>query len=285
MNKIVLVSGATGRQGGATARHLLARGWQVRALVRDPNAPAARELSRAGAELALGDLDAPDTLHTAVAGAYGVFGVTPDNADPDQEVRRGRNLVDAAATANVEHFVFASVGAAERSSVPVYRSKWAVEKHIRALGLPATMLRPVRFMENHTIPGLPFGGIVDGVLVHLFGPNTPVQLIAADDIGVFAAAAFSDPRRYLGQAIELAGDELTPTETVELIGRTLNRTLTYRQATAAEVGFSDAVVAEFTGEQGLWRADIPALREQHPGLLDFPTWLERGGAARIEALF
>ncbi|MEV4250715.1 NmrA/HSCARG family protein [Streptosporangium canum] len=283
MDKTILVTGATGRQGGATITHLLTGGWHIRALVRTPDSPAAQTLAQAGVELIAGDLDNLDSITAAVAGAHGVFGVTPDDENLEREVRRGRNLADAATAAGVEHFVFASVGGAERGTgIGYWESKWAIEQHIRAIGLPATVLRPVRFMENHAIPGMPLGGIVDGVLTHLFAPDVPVQLIAAHDIGAFAALAFTRPDDYIGQAIEIAGDELTPAETVALIGRAVGREITYRQVPAESLQLPPNAIRTFADEHGLWRADIPALRERHPGLLDFPTWLKYGGATRVE---
>ncbi|MFF4625199.1 NmrA/HSCARG family protein [Nonomuraea jabiensis] len=285
VDKPVLVTGATGRQGGATAAQLLASGWPVRALVRDPEAPAARALKAKGAELRVGDFDDTGSLAEAAAGAYGVFGVTPDDDHLDREIRRGRDLVDTAVAAGISHFVFASVGGADRGAgVPYWDSKWQIEQHLRATGLPATILRPVRFMENHTVPGLPLGGIADGELRHLFGPDTPVQLIATADIGVFARLAFSHPQEYLGQAIEIAGDELTPRRTVELISRSLGREITYRQLPVSALGLGPDAERAFTDERGLWRADIAALRERHPGLQDFRTWLQDGGTEQIRAL-
>ncbi|MGP4016507.1 NmrA/HSCARG family protein [Saccharopolyspora sp. 5N708] len=282
--KTILVTGATGRQGGATARHLLADGWQVRALVRAIDRPDVQALSEAGVELTVGDLDDPDSLAAAAVGVHGVFGVTPDGADLELEVQRGRRLAEAARTAGVAHFVFASVGGADRDAdIPYWRSKWRIEQHIHELDLPATILRPVRFMENHTIPGLPLGGIRDGVLLHLFGPDVPVQLIAADDIGAFAALAFGNPEEHIGRAIEIAGDELSSTETVALIGQAIGREITYQQVPGAASGLSDRAARAFATER-IWRADIPALREIHPDLLTFPDWLRRGGAARIEAV-
>ncbi|GAA3104800.1 NmrA/HSCARG family protein [Streptosporangium carneum] len=283
--RTVLVTGATGNQGGVTARRLLADGWRVRALVRDPNSPAARALAASGAEPVPGDLDDPASIARAVEGAYGVFGVTPDSEDPAEEVRRGLTLAIAAAEADVGHLVFTSVGGADRDTgVPYWESKRRIEQHIREIGLPATILRPVRFMENHTVPGLPLGGILDGVLIHLFPPDAPVQLIALADIGVFAALAFGRPEEYVGEALELAGDSLTSAEIAVMIGRAVGREVTYRRLPAESLGLPEKAAEAFADERGLWRADIPALRLRHPGLTDFRTWLERGGAARIERL-
>src|SRR5690606_21894869 len=115
----VLVSGATGNQGGAVARALLEDGWQVRALVRDPAAHAARTLARRGAQLVPGDLDDPESLRAAARNVQGVFSVQSSDMgapDPELEVRRGKNLADAAAASGVAHLVYSSVAAAGRDS-------------------------------------------------------------------------------------------------------------------------------------------------------------------------
>src|SRR5689334_14343681 len=115
--KTIVVTGATGNQGGATTRHLLADGWHVRALVRDDTTPAAAALAAAGAELVRGDLDDPASLEAAVRGAYGVFSV--QSASPD-ELTQGMNVVDAAKVGGVRHLVYSSVGGAEEPTSPRY---------------------------------------------------------------------------------------------------------------------------------------------------------------------
>ncbi|WP_435873333.1 NmrA family NAD(P)-binding protein [Nocardiopsis protaetiae] len=150
--RTVLVTGATGGQGGAVARALLERGWAVRALVRAPDTPAARALAALGAEPVVGDLDDPASLRAAARGAHGVFSVQPcDLADPDPatEVRRGRAVADAAAAVGVAHLVYSSAAAAGRGSgVAHFESKEGIEAYVESAGVPATVLRPVYFMEN-----------------------------------------------------------------------------------------------------------------------------------------
>jgi uncharacterized protein YbjT (DUF2867 family) len=125
-NGVILVTGATGLQGGATAGHLRAGGWPVRALVRDPHRPRATELARAGAELVVGDMDDRDSLDAAVRGAHGVFSVRPAYIAPDyadNELPRGLNVAGAAHATGVAHLVHASVGSADRASrIPHWES-------------------------------------------------------------------------------------------------------------------------------------------------------------------
>ncbi|SNT34398.1 NmrA/HSCARG family protein [Actinacidiphila glaucinigra] len=282
--RTVLVMGATGQQGGATARHLLADGWHVKALVRDPAAPAARELGRLGAELVCGDMDDLASLEAAALGAYGVYSVQPAFIAPgfaENELQRGLNVAEAAAYANVEHLVYSSVAAADSNSgVPHWEAKWRIEQHIRSLDIPATVLRPVMFMEVHADPLYGLTGAraaIRGIPVH-----GTVQLIAVRDIGAFAALAFDYPEYYVGKAIEIAGDELTVEELLAAASRAVGRSLA-PPGDSKEPGGRAA-----TGHEGSlngWRADIAALREQHPTLMNFDTWLAGEGAAKIGSLF
>jgi uncharacterized protein YbjT (DUF2867 family) len=126
----------------------------------------------------------------------------------ENEVRRGRNVADAAAAAGAEHLVYASVAGADRATgAAAFDSKREIEQYIRRSGMPATILRPVSFMDNYAGPAF---GIQTGALVTPLAPGVPEQMIALADIGAFVALAFADPARYLGTAVAIAGDELTP---------------------------------------------------------------------------
>lgn len=277
-----LVTGATGLQGGATARALLARGRQVRALVRDTRASAAAALAEAGAELVRGDLYDPASLRAAMAGARGVFSVqtfmTP--AGIGGEVRQGRAVAEAAAETGVEHVVYSSVGGAERASgVPHFESKYSIERYLRTLGVPTTVLRPTFFMDNFASHGPSLEN--NELVVRLaLKPGTPVQLIATADIGEFAAQAFDDPDRWAGTELEIAGDELTADGIAAAFAAARGLPARFEQlpldavATNPHIPFSHeiAVMFEWLQEHG-YAADIPALRERHPGLRTFATWL------------
>jgi uncharacterized protein YbjT (DUF2867 family) len=291
-DRTILVTGATGHQGGATARRLLADGWRVRALVRDSASPAARRLGLDGVEVVTGDMGDRDTLDAAADGVYGVFSVQPASHAPhfdEGEARFGINVADAARRAGVRHLVYTSLAGVDRGSDAgpggPEVAKRQIERHIRDLGLPATVLRPVQFMENHT--NRTFGVTGDVALVRMIPPGVTVQLIAVTDIGVFAALAFADPAFYVGKELELAGDEVTREQLIAEIGRATGRVLQIDplpREILAQLGVDvDALDREksFNG----WRADIPALRRLHPGLMDLGTWLEREGKAMFDALF
>ncbi|MFI2712177.1 NmrA/HSCARG family protein, partial [Micromonospora sp. NPDC018662] len=236
-DRTILVTGATGTQGGATVRALLDRGRPVRALVRDPDGDAARALAARGVSLARGDLTDPASLRAAMAGVHGVFSVQTFMAPGGlgAEVRQGRAVADAAAATGVRHVVYSSVGGADRSSgVPHFESKWAIERHLRRVGVPTTVVRPTFFMDNF----LGFGPeVVDGALVVrlALAPSTRVQLVAAEDIGRLAATAFDEPDEFVGRAIELAGDELTGPEMAQRFGAAAGLPARFEQLDLAEV--------------------------------------------------
>jgi uncharacterized protein YbjT (DUF2867 family) len=209
----VVVCGATGRQGGAIARHLLAAGWPIRALTRDANAPKARALKDAGAEVVQADMADRAGLDRAVAGAYGVFNVqNPQIAGFDGEVAQSRNVAEAARAAGVQHVVYGSAGMGTRTGVPSWDSKVIIADHMRQLGLPITILRPMAFMELMTDKDFYPQVSVWHVMPKLMGWDRALPWLAADDVGAIGAAAFADPNRFVGQEIPLAGDVRTLSE-------------------------------------------------------------------------
>lgn len=285
----ILVTGATGQQGGATARRLLADGIAVRALVRDPQSAAARDLAASGAELVTGDLDRPESLAPAVAGTRGVFLVPPvafgpTGWDVDLEASRGIHVIEAAARAGVEHIVFTGVASMSGDAQRDAAGKRRIEAALIDGETRYTVLRPVRFMENYLIRDFPVDGIADGVNHHIFRADRPLQMIAVADIGLFAAMAFANPDRFHGEILEIAGDDPTPDEAAATITRVTGHPVRYRELTEAEAeafGTEIAGAWRLSRETGGWRADIAALRELHPGLLTLETWLTTGGSAKL----
>ncbi|WP_433201987.1 NmrA family NAD(P)-binding protein [Nocardia sp. CA-107356] len=289
----ILVTGATGKQGGATARRLLADGIAVRALVRDPETPAARALADAGAELVTGDFDAPATLDAAAAGARAVFLVPPAAFGPngwgaELEATRGLAVIDAAVRTGVEQIVFTGVATMTDDRSWGMAGKGRIEDAIAVSGLRYTLLRPVRFMENYVLRGSPVDGIIDGVHKHLFQADRPLQMIAVADIAAFAALAFADPERFHGRTLELAGDAITPVAAAATISRITGRPVRYVEATEAEADARGEQIGNtwrLIRQNGGWHADIPALREIYPALTTLESWLATTGAALIKAQF
>jgi uncharacterized protein YbjT (DUF2867 family) len=204
----VLVTGATGRQGGAALRHLLAGGVRVRALTRDPTKASARALAAHGAEVVHGDLDDRASLQAAVAGCHGVFSVQDywtKGTGYAGEVRQGRLLAELAKDAGVRHFVHASVSCdpgGEAGAPEHFRSKYAVEERVRELGLGFTFLRTVFFLDNLADPKT--GHLAIPVLRGILPDDLPLHVVAVDDLGRVARRAFEEPERYLGRTIDVA---------------------------------------------------------------------------------
>jgi uncharacterized protein YbjT (DUF2867 family) len=282
-DRTVLVSGATGRQGGSVIRHLQAKGWKLRALTRKPDSAASRELAGQGIEVVAGDLEEPGTLVPALRGVYGVFSVQDFWAvGAKREVQQGKNLADAASKAGVEHFVYSSVGGAERNSgIDHWESKWEIEKHVRKLGLPATMLRPAAFMENYYIDQVEVA-LLKGKLMDPIRADKPYQTIATEDIGAFAALAFERPPEFIRLELEIAGSELTNPEAAQVFSRVLGKPVKFQKLPMPMVrlvlGKEFYQMFRWFNAQG-FRANIPELRRKYPEvrLQTLEEWLRAEG--------
>jgi uncharacterized protein YbjT (DUF2867 family) len=286
--KIIAVTGATGQQGGAVARKLLADGWKVRALTRDANKPAAKELASLGAEIVPGDMDRREELDAAFEGAYGVFSLQNfwlANVGFEGEIRQGKNVAEAAKAAGIQHLVYSSVGAAQRGmGQKHFESKWIIEQYIHSLELPYTILRPAVFMDNYNWSR---AQILNGTFMSMgLRPEKEIQIVAVVDIGIFAALAFANPEQYVGKTIELSGDELTEAQIAETFTKVIGRPVKLTMLTEGGGRISDeemtAMLNFFNGEA--YDADIPALRKLHPGLLTFEQYLRRNGWENAEPI-
>jgi uncharacterized protein YbjT (DUF2867 family) len=271
----ILVSGATGQQGGAVAKNLLDRGFAVRALTRSPEKPEANELAGLGAEVVSGDLDDRSSIEGVLEGVQGIFSVQNFwEAGYEGEVRQGVQLADAAKAAGIEHYVYSSVGSAHRrTGIAHFDSKWEVEEHVRGSGVPYTVLRPVFFMQNWEMMREP---VLGGTLPQPLDPDKPFQMIAVEDIGVFAAMAFENPDGWVGREVDIAGDELTMPEIADTFSRVIGGEVGYDQVPwhqfEEQMGEEYTVMYRWFNDYG-YEADIAALKEEHSGLISFEQYL------------
>ncbi len=282
-DKTVLITGATGRQGGAVIRHMLPKGWKLRALTFKADSAAVQRLTDQGIEVVRGDLEDPASLERAARGVYGVYSVQDFWAvGAKREVQQGKNIADAAMKAGVEHFVYSSVGGVDRKSgIDHWESKWQVENYIRKLGLPATMIRPAAFMENYYIDQVEIG-ILKGKLMDPIRADKPYQTIASNDIGAFVALAFERPKEFIGLEPEIAGSELTNPEAAQVFSRVLGKQVKFQRLPMPMVRF--VLGKEFYQmfrwfNQAGFKADIPRLRRQYPEvhLQTLEEWLRNEG--------
>ncbi len=280
-SQLILVCGATGKQGGAVARSLLNAGYDVRALTRSPSQERARELADAGAEVVEGDFSDRASLERAAEGVYGVFSVQNFwETGYDAEVEQGVRMADVADEEGVEHFVYSSVGGAERETgIPHFDSKYEIGEHLRSLDMPYTILRPVFFMNNWESDMLK-EMVLGGMLAQPLSPDTPFQQIDVDDIGAFATLAFDDRDAWIGREVEIAGDERTMEEIAETFSDVIGRRVTYQQVPwddfREQAGEEYAVMYRWFEEEG-YEADIDSLEKEHPGLTKFDEYLVAHG--------
>ena len=206
--RIVVATGATGHQGGAVTRHLLQAGWHVRALTRNPTSTKSQALATLGAEVVQGDMGDPASLRPVFSSASGVYSVqNPMISGLEQEIQQGRNVADVAHEVGVQHLVYGSAGlGVPGTGIGSWESKLAVEAHMRALGLPVTILRPMALMELMTDRVYYPAVSTWHVMPKLMGATRPVGWLCADDLGAIAAAVFAAPDIYIGQDLHLASD-------------------------------------------------------------------------------
>ncbi|RAJ80070.1 uncharacterized protein YbjT (DUF2867 family) [Chitinophaga dinghuensis] len=282
----ILVVGATGQQGGAVARALLAEGYLVRGFTRDVNSSAAQELKAMGVEMVKGDLTNRVTIDHAMQGVYGVFHVHPGPLSRDQdEVQAGKNIADAAKAHQLAHLVYSSaIGVDQADQTGMQTEKAAVEKYIQSLGISYTILRPSSFMENFLNPKFGLKGTSFTTAAY---PTTKMQLIALEDIGKLAAMAFQAPLTFHHSIIELSGDTLTPVQMAAAMSKTTGINIEYVQLpmeTLRQMNPQFAKGYAFLNSGKATQADEEHLRKIHPGLLTFEKWLEKTGAKSIQRL-
>jgi uncharacterized protein YbjT (DUF2867 family) len=275
--RITLVTGATGKQGGAVARELLARGYHIRAMTRKPEEENAQALAKLGAEIVRGDLDDVDSLVQAVKGVWGAFSVQNTwEAGVEREEEQGKRFAETAKKAGVRHFVYSSVASAHRNTgIPHFENKWRVEETVRGLKFPSyTIIRPVFFMENFLAPW--FKPAIDqGKLTVGIKPATVLQMIAVEDIGKYGAWAFDNYQKLSGRAIDIAGDAKTMPETATIIGKAAGRKIDFVPTPIEEVRkFSEdfAIMLEWFDAIG-YNVDIKALvKESGIRPTTLPQW-------------
>jgi uncharacterized protein YbjT (DUF2867 family) len=233
----ILVTGATGQQGGALARELLARGHAVKAMTRKPESEAAKALGSLGAKVVAGDLDDEASLDRAIAGAWGAFAVQNTwEAGVEKEEEQGKRFARVAKKHGIQHFVYSSVASAQRKTgVPHFDNKWRVEEVVRKLGFPSyVIIRPVFFMENLASPW--FKPAIDqGNLAIGMKPTTSLQMIAVADVGKYHCWAFENGRELNGRAVDVAGDAKTGPEAAQIIGTAAGKKVSFVQVPIAEV--------------------------------------------------
>lgn len=277
-NRLVVVVGSTGRQGQSAVKNLLKKGYNVRALVRNPKKVNAL-LKRDDVEIYKGDLKSKESLNGLFSNAYGLFFALPFTKD---SIGYGKTLLDVAKESKLEHIIYSSVGGADRySKVDHFRYKKEIEEYLRKLGKPYSIIRPAGFMDEFANPkSIRF---ITGLLKLYLPKNKIFQLISIQDIGKFVAIAFDNPNRYIGKEFEIAGDELTLDSIFEKIEKVKNIKMSPMRIPKFIIYMTPKIMKQmftFYAEDG-WHADLKLLREENPELLSFEDWLKTTDAYEI----
>lgn len=292
--KSVLVFGATGNVGGATARELLKRGWHVRAVTRTPDSKKARALFELGADVVQGDMDDRGSLERVFEGMTRVFSVQNwATSGVEAEIRQGKLVAEVAKSAGIRHLVYSSAGSGEPDTgVPHLDSKLEVEAYMRGLGLPFTIVRPGPFMEMMTEREFfpPLG--VWGMQTKIMGWDKPIPWIAVRDIGIINVRILEDPETWIGKDLTVFGDVKTMRECKKIFadvdgkqpfGLTLPLGLFKKMAGEDLIkmwGWLD-LLAETKGRQAFEEIAQDS-RRINPVMFDLKSWLKmkRSGSAQ-----
>ena len=206
--KCVLVFGATGNIGGAAARELLKRSWQVRAVTRNPESEKAQTLIELGAEVVQADMEDRPSLDKAFEGLERVLSVQNwTKSGIEGEMRQAKLVADVAQSVDVKHLIYASAGTGDRDTgIPHFENKIVVEEYMRELGLPFTIVRPTPFMEllseKEFYPAMATWGVEPKIV----GWDLPIPWVSVHDLGMAVANIFENSEKWIGQDIPMCGD-------------------------------------------------------------------------------
>ncbi|MFE4229204.1 NmrA/HSCARG family protein [Arthrobacter sp. NPDC056886] len=272
----IAVVGATGQQGSATVDALLDRQKSVRALTRTVDSGPARALAERGVAVVAADLDAPESLRSALEGAGAGFAMTSITGPrgTESEISHGQAIREAARGAQLPFLVYSSVGGADRNTgIPHFESKRRIEE-ILMDSVPVNFLRPTFFMEN--LLGM-IARDGDQLLVRMPMPgDVPLQMISVRDIGK-AAATLLAQRNPDTAPVEIAGDEVTGDQIAELVSHRIGAPATFVQVPLDVFGPNEDVKRMFRwfATPPSYRADFGRTRELVPDAEDLQRWLAR----------
>ena len=277
-SKTFFVTGATGNQGGAVVKNLMARGFAVKALTRNPNSIKAKGLTNSKAEVINGDLNNPSGFAEHLKNVDGIFSVQTYENGIKKEIQQGIALADLAKQYAVPHFVYSSViGSDAHTGIPHWESKFVVENHVKSLGLPYTVIRPSSLYENFLIPQVK-SRILKGKLVTPADANTVQQFISAEDVGKITAEIFTNPEYYAGKTMVVAAEELNMHEVANIFSEALGKKITYNKLPTliTRLAMGKDLYKMFTWinkNDAVFLKDINAFKKEFPGLLDLKTWI------------
>ncbi len=279
--KVILVTGGTGRQGGAIARNLIQdKDWKVKVLTRNPNSEKSKTLERLGIELLKGDLNDQSTFKDYLKGVYGIFSVQNFNDGITKEIKQGKLLADLAKLYEIKHLVYSSVsGADKKTGIPHFESKNKIEEHIKNLEIPYSIIRPTSFYENLQNPEVR-KRILKGKLVMPLKKDLRQEFISIQDIGIVGHQMFNNPSKYLGKTITLASDSMTMSELTDLLSRSMNKSIKYeklpRIITRLVMGKNLYKMFRWMDKnEPVFVEDISQIKKEFKGMTNMKAWIEK----------
>ena len=275
----VLVTGATGNQGGAVARAIIARGHKVRAITRNTESPAAKQLSAMGAEVIQGNFDDTESLSNALQGVdtFYLMG-SPMEVGVEGETRQGITLANAAKTANVGHLIYGSVANADlNTGIPHFDSKYLVEQHIKTLDLSYTISAPVFFMDNLIAPWS-IDALKAGNIMQALPGDRMLQQVSVKNIGDFVASLVDQREKVFGERFDFAGDELTGADMAIITTQITGHQVSYQSfpvSVLKEQSYDMAAMFEWFDKVG-YNVDIKSLHQRFDDVdwQNYSQWLE-----------
>lgn len=241
----VLVSGATGNQGGAVSKALINNHHKVYALTRNKQSPAAKALEALGAELVEGCMDEPSSIIAPLKKVNSFFLMgNPMEKGTEHEVTQGIALANAAKSANIGHLVYSSVANADcKTGIPQFESKYRIEQHIKSLGIPHTICAPVAFMDNVFAPWA-IDIFKAGKISQALPDNISLQQISLKNIGAFVTSIFEKREAVFGERFDIAGDEVNGSEMANILSYALQKKIAYES-------FPTSVLEEFAPDMAI----------------------------------
>jgi uncharacterized protein YbjT (DUF2867 family) len=276
--RTIFVTGASGRQGGAVAKHLLSNGFRVRVLTRNPSSASLQILKQLNVEIVEGDLDKPGTFSKHLNDAYGVFCALTYKNGTETETRQGIKLADVAKECGVSHFIYSSViGADLHTGVPHWESKFRIESHIQAIGLPYTIIRPSSFYENFLIPQVR-SRILKGKLPSPINKEKVQQFISTDDIGRIVTSIFINHEKYMNSEFAVAAEQMNMIEVAALFSECLHKKISYQKIPGLVVRLALGknvykMLQWVNNNDSTFVKDLPAFRNEFPGLISLKEWI------------
>ena len=224
----VFVTGITGKQGGAVARHLVEHNFSVTGLTRNRESSKAEFLKSQGIYLVQGNLNHPDTYKSHLENQDAIF-FAQALQGKQNEIRQGKLFFDSIPGDSKAHIVYSSVlGSDQKTGIPHFESKYELEEYLKNGKFKFTILRPGSFYENHLFPRVA-KDIRKGKYISPLNLQTVQQMIGVNDIGKIAVEVMRNSTAYEGKIISLATDEKSIEEVKDIFSKVMGQPMIYKK--------------------------------------------------------